>query len=387
MGSAGFGVQFRHVGMVRKTRKKKGVSGRRLVPEVDLPLANFVDSPEKRSRVRKSDSGNLKDMSKTTLEPEEVPDNWFERDEDDLVTETNTLIITTSRTPNPEVKIFTTQKYTQYPLDFWHLLSNYIKPEQVGTFALICKSSNLVVSSQSFWRSLYKYYFDPVAHYDLPDRLLPDCMSRPKGLRAGVVKMLHRTYTPFLERQGRLGSVWPDPHMLTGKVCLVNWSNKVAKRSVYYYFKLKDIGKINKAAKLCDTEVYDVSDDEDDGIGDFQQTKQLINELSDINYNPEEGCKILQVTGNCWSSIPPVIGLKLLGVTLSVSHGMRFHKLKLLFGSPLSDCRRNHDQQETTQVLIDNVCGMKVLNWWSPQYPRDGERRTTQQKNMENFGY
>eukprot|EP00090_Calanus_glacialis_P047384 TRINITY_DN9815_c0_g1_i1.p1 TRINITY_DN9815_c0_g1~~TRINITY_DN9815_c0_g1_i1.p1 ORF type:complete len:372 (+),score=105.05 TRINITY_DN9815_c0_g1_i1:36-1151(+) len=370
--------------MVKKRPRKKAVSGRRLVPEADLPVANFVDSPEKRSRMRKSDSGNFKIMAKAVKEPEDVPDDWFDRDEEELVSETTNLIITTSPDLKPEVKIFTTQKYTQYPLDFWDLLSKYIKPEQVGTFALICKLSLSVVSGQSFWRSLYTDYFDPVAHNDLPVRLLPDSMSRPKGLRAGVIKMLHMTYTPFLEKQGRVSASWPDPHLLTGKVCLVNWSNKVAKKTVYYYFKLRD-NVIKKAVKPCDIDEYIASDEEDDCIGDSQLTKLLISELSDITYNPEEGCRILQVSGTCWSAVPPVLGLKLLGVTLSVSHGMRFHKLKLQFGSPLSDCRRNADQQETTQVLIDNVCGMKVLDWWSPQYPRDGERRTTQQ-NIDHYG-
>jgi len=369
--------------MVKK-RKKAG-SGRRLVPEQDLPVANFIDSPEKRSRVRKSDSGNLKIMSQVVNneEAQDVPDDWFDRDEEDLVSETTNMVISTAPEPKQEIKIFTSQRYTQYPLDFWHLLSYYIKPEQVGTFALICKLSNTVVSSQSFWRSLYNNYFDPLAHNDLPSRLLPDCMSRPKGLRAGVIKMLHMTYTPFLEKQSRVSASWPDPHLLTGKVCLVNWSNKVAKKTVYYYFKLKD-NLTTKAVKPPDTFEDYTSDEDEDCIGDSHQTKKLINELSDITYNPEEGCRVLQVSGTCWSATPPVIGLKLLGVTLSVSHGMRFHKLKLLFGSPLSDCRRNHDQQETTQVLIDNVCGMKVLDWWSPQYPRDGERRHIRQ-NIDYF--
>jgi len=369
--------------MLQKSRKKKGVPRRQAGSEIDLPIANFVDCQENSGRVRKSESGNFKLMSKTVVEPDEVPDDWFDIDDEDLVTETNSLVITTFTKHKPEVKIFSTQKYTNYPLDFWYLLSRYINPEQVGVFSLICKQTNLIVSSQSFWRSLYWRYFDPVHHSDLPDRLLPDCMSRPKGLRAEVVKMLHMTYTPFLLRQGRVGSIWPDPHLLTGKVCLVNWSNKVGKKSVYYYFKLADSHvKNSKAVKHCDDVI---SDDEDDYIGDRKQREQLISELSDINHNPEDGCCVLQVTGTCWSSIPPVIGLKLLGVCLSVSHGMRFHKLKLLFGSPLSDVRRTHDQQEVSQVLIDNVCGMKVLNWWSPQYPKDGERRTRQQ-NIDHFG-
>jgi len=371
--------------MVRKSRKRKERKKCLLAPEADLSVSNFADSPDKRFRIKKSDSSNFNKMAKTAIEPEDIPDNWFDREEDEeLVTKTKNLIITTSPSPTPGVS--SRDKFTLYPLDFWYILSKYISPEEVGTFSLICKSSYSVVSGQSFWRSLYNRYFDPVAHNDLPVRLLPDCMSRPKGLRAGVIKMLHMTYLPFLERQGKENSMWPDPHLLTGKVCVMNWSNKVARKSAYYYFKLKDNVSHKKAVRHCDSnDAYAASDEEDDGIGDSKQTKQLIDELSDITYNPEDGCSILQIVGNCWSSIPPVMGLKLLGVTLSVSHGMRFHKLKLLFGSPLSDCRRTQDQQETTQVLIDSVCGMKVLNWWSPQYPREGMGRPTQHY-VDHFG-
>ena len=114
--------------MVRKSRKKKGVLRRQVGPELDLPVANFVDSREKSSRVRKSDSGNFKVMSETVVESEEVPDDWFDRDEEDVAMETSKLVITISPKHKPELKIFTTKKYTNYPHDFWYLLSRYINP-------------------------------------------------------------------------------------------------------------------------------------------------------------------------------------------------------------------------------------------------------------------
>lgn len=43
-----------------------------------------------------------------------------------------------------------------YPMDIWQILSRYIKPEDVGRFAGICRSANAVVNSPSFWFSLYK---------------------------------------------------------------------------------------------------------------------------------------------------------------------------------------------------------------------------------------
>jgi len=371
--------------MVRRSRRKKGVTARQLLPDPDLPIANFVDGPEKSSRVRKSDFGNFKSVMAQTrneIGDNDVPDDWFDRDEEEIVAETASIVISVAAVSKPEVKIYTSEKFRQFPLDFWHLLSNYIKPEQVGTFALICKQSYAVVSSQTFWRTLYQNYFDPFSHIDLPPRLLPDSMSRPKGLIAGVIRMLHMTYQPFLESQTRLSQSWPDPHCLTGNLCILNWSRKVAKKTVYYYFKLKDSAlAIKRPTKHHD----EVESDEDDSIGDSKQTRQLLDDLGDIRYNPEEGCKILQLTATSWSAIPPVLGLKLLGVTLSVSHGMRFHKLKLLFGSPLSDCRRHTAQEEATQVVLDSVCGMKVLDWWSPQYLYGGETSNANQI-IDHFG-
>lgn len=45
-----------------------------------------------------------------------------------------------------------------YPIDVWFLISEYLKPEDVGTFAAICRSSCAVVNSAKFWFSLYKRY-------------------------------------------------------------------------------------------------------------------------------------------------------------------------------------------------------------------------------------
>lgn len=43
-----------------------------------------------------------------------------------------------------------------YPLDIWFLLSEYIHPEDVATFACICQSTLHVVNTAKFWFSLYK---------------------------------------------------------------------------------------------------------------------------------------------------------------------------------------------------------------------------------------
>lgn len=45
-----------------------------------------------------------------------------------------------------------------YPLDLWYLIAMYIAPEDVGRFALICRKTNLVVNSVSFWIFLFRRY-------------------------------------------------------------------------------------------------------------------------------------------------------------------------------------------------------------------------------------
>jgi hypothetical protein len=46
----------------------------------------------------------------------------------------------------------------EYPIDIWFLISEHIRPEDVSTFACICKSALLVVSTAKFWFYLYRRY-------------------------------------------------------------------------------------------------------------------------------------------------------------------------------------------------------------------------------------
>ena len=43
-----------------------------------------------------------------------------------------------------------------YPLDIWFLLSEHIRPEDISTFARICKSALHVVNTAKFWFHLYR---------------------------------------------------------------------------------------------------------------------------------------------------------------------------------------------------------------------------------------
>ena len=48
---------------------------------------------------------------------------------------------------------------TDYPYDLWCLIGDYIEPECVAKFAVICKTSYTVVNTARFWSKLYQRYF------------------------------------------------------------------------------------------------------------------------------------------------------------------------------------------------------------------------------------
>jgi hypothetical protein len=46
----------------------------------------------------------------------------------------------------------------EYPIDIWFLISEHIHPEDVSTFARICKGALHVVTTAKFWFHLYRRY-------------------------------------------------------------------------------------------------------------------------------------------------------------------------------------------------------------------------------------
>ena len=43
-----------------------------------------------------------------------------------------------------------------YPVDLWYLIGSYVAPEDVRTFACICRDTHIVAHSARFWLSLYR---------------------------------------------------------------------------------------------------------------------------------------------------------------------------------------------------------------------------------------
>ncbi|KAL0276496.1 UNVERIFIED_CONTAM: hypothetical protein PYX00_004054 [Menopon gallinae] len=239
-----------------------------------------------------------------------------------------------------------------YPTEIWFLISDHIRPEDVGVFSLICRDSLSVVHTAKFWFNLYKRYYRKVP--DLPERLRPECLVRRYRLRADVIRALHYMYPPFINKLKPQVILDSDPHALTKRVCLLCWYQE-KKNQWVYYFKLEKSGIIR----------YGRSN------GEIRKPTQL-EILEDITANLDKNCKVLQVTCLNFIPLPMISGQILNGVSMTLSEGMRYHKLQLIFGCGPSPCMNT-----SSLIVLDPVLNVRILDWWHPLYPHsDGLNNT-----------
>lgn len=241
-----------------------------------------------------------------------------------------------------------------YPFDVWFLIAEYIRPEDVGRFAGICKTSFAVVCTAKFWFKLYKRHYQSVS--TLPERLQPECMQRLYGLRTSVIRSLHFMYSPFINRLKAVTTFERHPDVLIRRQCTVMWHQKKTKDWLYY-FKFKK----NTNMRLPHSKRYDT-----------QRQPDLLEMLEDVSANPDENCRVLQITCRHFIAVPPVLGLTLISVALNLSQGFCNHRLQLGFGSGIYSCRNNSlGGSDGITVILDPVINVKVLDWWHPQYPHN----------------
>jgi len=334
----------------------------------DFPITVFADSPEKGIAMRKSQSGSLMEVVASVKQTEMVPDSW----DDDVLEEKDPEEERVLKIRDPEVKTqlwlprSKKENYLRLPIDFWHMLANYIPPHEIGLFARICHSAHSVTLTHSFWRRLYLRNCHAGTQDQLPQRLSTSTLlHRPRGLRACVIRALHITHQPFVAAARASG--WPDPQRLIGATCMLHWTKRSAQKQVTFFFKLRDAAvdrKVARRGRVEEKEDWYKEHGEDVEEG---EEERFLEEMSDIGHNPEEGCRVMQVGSAAWSKVPPVMGLQLRSVGLSVSGlGMRFHKLSLEFGTEL----------RVIKIVLEPVTSLKILPWWSPAYPVEGEGST-----------
>ncbi len=70
-----------------------------------------------------------------------------------------------------------------YPYDLFEVISDYLHPESVSAFSLVCRSAHAAVSRAGFWRRLYAdLYREWRAPAAMPEELRPWNVDR-RGVR------------------------------------------------------------------------------------------------------------------------------------------------------------------------------------------------------------
>lgn len=240
----------------------------------------------------------------------------------------------------------------EYPVDIWLVLSSYIRPEDVCTFALICRNAWTVTCTAAFWTRLYRKHYR--IDVDLPLRLQPDSFEKMRYLRARVIRSLFHLYEPFTLRISQV-PLLPEmtPTTLLNSKCLLFWVKRLSgtRPESLWEFNFKFVKqqghyKNGYAKVLCLPQQYE-----------------------DVHKNPDSDCYVLQVTTLNFIFIPVVMGMTLTLFTINVSTDMRHHRVRLMFqDSPLQRGKKRGDQGGT-QVVLDPVHSVRLMDWWHPQYP------------------
>ncbi|KAF7663804.1 hypothetical protein LDENG_00200670 [Lucifuga dentata] len=240
----------------------------------------------------------------------------------------------------------------EYPVDIWLVLSSYIRPEDVCRFALICRNAWTVTCTAAFWTRLYKRHYKMDA--DLPCRLQPDSVDRMCCLRARVIRSLFHLYEPFSMRVSKIPAL-PEstPTTLLNSKCLLFWFKKIlgtrpeAMWEFNFKFIKQDGNKKNGSAKSL----------------------RMPRQYEDVHTNSDSDCYVLQVTTLNYILTPVVMGMTLTLFTINVSTDMRHHRVRLVFqDSPLHRTKKR-GEQGGTQVVLDPVHSVRLMDWWHPQYP------------------
>lgn len=242
-----------------------------------------------------------------------------------------------------------------YPVDLWFVLSCYITPQQVQTFALICQGANAAVSSKKFWIRLYwRHCVDP---WSLPDRLHPDRIDSRPGLKSRVIRALFHSYEPL---RGRLlHGLWQTegPDWLQFMHCCSLWFKQILLKkntkvwAFYFRFMLMADRRQHRPRYL---------------------SKEWFEKADFVKANPELNYCMLQVNCLNFVAVPhSVIGQILTGIFINISQNMRHNCVKMVFHKFRNDGK--YHPCDGMIVTLDPAIDYRVMKWWHPSYPHHAD--------------
>ncbi|XP_037714010.1 transmembrane protein 183 [Drosophila subpulchrella] len=246
--------------------------------------------------------------------------------------------------------------------DIWFHISMHIDPEDVQTFALICKQTARLVASRAFWRNLYRRHCTGATsgwNLDLPAQLqleqIRNCDTR--ALRALVIEALFHCHRPLKVRlelgynldwlvQRIFVSCWQTQYQCLWIMCYKFWNRQP---QVQHESEMDSSEVVNDWESLA----------EDDA-------GQLVPTLG----NPNEGVVLLIVlcrhfvpTPNQLSYSQQQARYRLRATRELLCTDMRAKNLELDFSE--DGC-----QNVSVTVKYARIEKYKVLPWWHPDFQR-----------------
>ncbi|CAF0947759.1 unnamed protein product [Adineta ricciae] len=308
-----------------------------------LAVTDFSVYDETRSS-KESSLKNLTQLGKALMDEQD----WYEKDLDefdDLQTCNDHSIVERSSIRSKQKQLVIRENGHGgkiYPLDFWYLIGNYIAPEDVGRFALICQATNQVAHSVPFWINLFRNYNRSQAKRTSRSIV----REHVSIVRSYVIKSLYQAYPLFQSRLNKSDVIQKDPHILLSARCIRIWYSKMeTQRDLYnYYFE------------FC----FDQTQSSSQVIPSVQALSPLFQ--IDNQFMIDQNSSLLHVISSKLLTIGPFMGMILSKIVLNVSTDYRYHQLKMWFDtSKLS-------VQKTTlsppMVVIDPVICLRIYKWF-----------------------
>lgn len=332
----------------------------------DVAISDFANAKDSKQALKRVSRGLPINTASFVCKQEienTVP--WYERtdfdsedeNEDSLTEDDRNRSALTEQKKNVKLKAVSadgksTENAVVYPLDIWCLLSRYIAPEHVQNFALICKGARDAVNTRTFWVRLYQRHV--ADDKKIPERLQRGRIECRPGLRARIVRALFYSYEPLRTRITLKFGITDHVSVLESKMCISMWykqgmCKKQEKKIWVFYFKFSRRGTKKLPSYF---------------------SPEWFAQVDDLNYNPEQDRSVLQVNCVNFVLLTPVQGYVLTKALVGISRDMNHNSVKLTFHSPRSDGR--YRKEDGTSVTLDPAYDVRVLNWWSPSYPRQG---------------
>ncbi|XP_013189533.1 putative transmembrane protein 183BP isoform X2 [Amyelois transitella] len=327
----------------KRERNSERKRERKLVPK-DVTISDSADAPKVVSKLKKF----------TGVGPEIIKSEmtWDQMNSDstdhEIVEEfnpdgTKSFVYKKKRNRSKSEASIDDRPGLVYPEIVWYHLSPYIKPEDVGHFAGINRSTYAITKTEKFWKGLYKQYCENRPR--LPEKLRIENSYTVYGLRQRVIRALFHTYNLFFKRVMHEATQDSKPHDLVKRRCVNVWFSE-GPTYWYVYFKFKK-SFVTKTAGRWEVD--------------------FLEELGKVDANPEEDCQVLQVTCQSFYDVPPLMGMTLSSVSVVLSQGFQHHRVHLGFNSGTHNVSKNILPECT--VVLDTVTKISVYNWWHPRYP------------------